>query len=510
MNAVILGNKPLKVADVVAVAQGARAELDLTASQRLDAVAGLDLQPRLLEEKERHITEEGPPDDNDPDALTSPEEQIEHFLLSHCAGVGPPLPDDVVRALMLCRANVFVAGHSGVRPALVEALLGMLNDGITPVVPSQGSVGAAGDLAPLAHVARVLAGLGGAVHRREPDAPLRPFFPNQKETLSLINGATLTTALGALAVHRATRVLRALEVACAMSMEALRADQRCLSHAALSARHHPGGVATAQRLRDLLHDSHLCVNGEPDAFSLRAAPAVIGAAWDALGHTEAVVERELNGACDNPLWLDGAVVEAGNFHGAPVAVVLDYLRIALTQALTQSERRSFRLTCDAITQDLPPFLIANSGLNSGFMIAQYTAASLASECKGLSHPASVDTIPTLQHYEDHVSMGPIAGRLTLRVLEAAADIVAIEALLAAQALDYRRRGLSFTRKGREVVQVEGTPVALAPAIAEKLSLIRQDVPFWESDGVMHPAIAAVGRLVRSGALGSDNSGELGW
>ena len=321
---------------------------------------------------------------------------VNAFILGHCAGVGDPLPVPVVRALIVCRANVLAAGFSGVRPAAVEALLEMLNRGITPVVPSQGSVGAAGDLAPLAHVARVLCGLGGAV--RLPDGTLTErhdlpaFSPTHKEALSLINGATLTTALAALAVHRAERVLDAMETACAMTMEAVRSDTRCLSTNAVDARGHASATRVAFRIGKFLEGSSLATSGRPpDAFSIRAAPAVLGAARDAWTFARDLTVRELNGACDNPLWIDGeGMVEAGNFHGAPVALALDVLRIGLTQAATQSERRTYRLTSGSLTGDLPSFLVEGTGLNSGFMLAQYTAASLASECKGLAHPASVE------------------------------------------------------------------------------------------------------------------------
>ncbi len=493
---VVLNGRALTPESVAAVAHGARVLLGGDARQRMDvSAAAYATLPSVLEQKRRYLVGDVPTPDGD---------IVTAFVLGHCAGVGVPLPTPIVRALMVCRANVLAAGYSGVRPALVEALLALLNAGTTPVVPSQGSVGAAGDLAPLAHVARVLCGLGGAVRLRDgtlTDTYVPPVFvPTHKEALALINGATLTSAFAAIAVHRAARLLDAMEVACAMTMEALRADLRCLSVNAIDARGHPGGTWVAHRLAKLLEGSTLAVVGRPpDAFSIRAAPAVIGAARDALVFVRETVIRELNGACDNPLWIDGeGVVETGNFHGAPVALALDVLRIALTQAATQSERRTYRLTSGQLTGDLPSFLVEASGLNSGFMLAQYTAASLASECKGLSHPAVVDTIPTVQHHEDHVSMGPIAGRLTLRVLECVADIVAIEALLAAQALDLRRRGVSFPGG----VRTQGVPAIVAPGVEAARAAVRAETPFWEDDNILHPAIAAVGGLVRNGGLAS--------
>lgn len=494
MSTLVLINGEVLTSDhVAAVAHGARVVLEGGARLRMErSAAAYAALPSVLVQKQRYLVgTEGSADDI-----------VATFVLGHCAGVGEPLPAPVVRAMIVCRANVLAIGHSGVRPALVDALLALLNAGVTPIVPSQGSVGAAGDLAPLAHVARVVFGLGGAVTL--PDGAvteatgLAPFAPTHKEALALINGATLTSALAALAVHRAERVLDAMEVACAMTMEALRADTRCLSVQAVDARGHGNATLVADRIGKRLAGSALAVPGRPpDAFSIRAAPAVLGAARDALHFARDLTLRELNGACDNPLWFDGeGVVETGNFHGAPVALALDVLRIGLTQAATQSERRTYRLTSGALTGDLPSFLVEGTGLNSGFMLAQYTAASLASECKGLAHPASVDTIPTVQHQEDHVSMGPIAGRLTLRALECAADVVGIEALLAAQALDFRRRGLSWP----DGVRAEASPSVMAPGVEAARAAVRAVTPFWDDDQILHPALAAVGALVRGGGL----------
>ncbi len=490
-----LDGRSLTPAAVHAVAHGARVRLSGDARARCDRTAAIWAGlPSVLVRKHRFLVGEAAP----PGA-----ELVAPFLLAHCSGVGEPLPQPIVRAMIVSRANALAHGSSGVRSVVIDALLHLLNEQKTPVVPSQGSVGAAGDLAPLAHVARVIAGLGGAVEDAagRPCAPPNALHLTDKEALALINGATLTVGLAAVAVTRAARLLDAAEVACAMTMEVLRADLRCISPGAMAARPHPGAVAVAARLRGLLEGSTLARCGErSDPFSLRAAPAVLGAARDALAHTAETVTHELNAACDNPLWVDGeGEVEAGNFHGAPVAVVLDYLRIALTQAATQSERRSFRLTHGALNGDLPSFLVEGTGLNSGFMLAQYTAASLASECKGLSHPASVDTIPTIQHFEDHVSMGPIAGRLTLRVIENLADIVGIEVLLAAQALEFRREGVSFPGGQRSV----GPAVALAPAIERARALVRATTAVWRDDQILHPALAATGRLVRGGSLGGD-------
>jgi histidine ammonia-lyase len=261
-----------------------------------------------------------------------------------------------------------------------------------------------------------------------------------------------------------------------------------------AARGHAGASRSAARLLALRGPATEPRKADP--FSIRTAPVVIGALRAAVDAAAAVVEAELNAACDNPLWFaDRGLLEVGHFHGAPVALAMDQLRLAVTQAVTQSERRTFRLVSNALTGDLPSFLVEGTGLNSGFMLAQYTAASLASECKGLSHPACVDTIPTMQHREDHVSMGPISGRATLRVLEAAADVVGIETLLATQALDWRVSGRAW-REGH-VIQVE--PEELPPAIAAARARVRAVVATWTEDRELHPDIRAVGRLVRAGA-----------
>lgn len=509
---VVLNGNALRPDHVAAVAHGARVVLGGEARAAMtESARAFGEGAELLEGKRRqllgartHATTEGHADPRG-------------FILSHCSAVGDPLPVPMARALLVCRANVLAVGASGVRPDTVQRMLDLLNAGVTPVIPSQGSVGAAGDLAPLAHAARVYCGLGGAVIL--PDGTraeradlaafgLRPVQPTPKEALALINGATLTAAYGAMAVHRAERVLDALITGCAMTMEALQADLRCLSPGGMALRGHPGGERVAARLRALLAGSELAYAGRaPDPFSLRAAPAVIGALADALDHVRAIVIRELNGACDNPIWLeDEGIVEVGNFHGAPVALALDYLRAALTQAVTQSERRTYRLCTGHLVGDLPSFLVEGTGLNSGLMLAQYTAASLASECKGLSHPAVVDSIPTVQHSEDHVSMGPIAGRLTLQLLECAADIVGIEALFAAQALEFRRAGVRFHGGVRTVEP----PLAGAPEVEAARATVRAVVPFWEDDQVLEPCLAAISALVRSGRLPPGSAPSEPW
>jgi histidine ammonia-lyase len=499
---VVIDGAVLRPEHVVEIGHGAKVVLAGEARARMDdnarAHAGW---PSVLRQKRKFLV--GDVDVGDEDLAST-------FILAHCAGVGEPLPAPIVRGMMACRANVLAVGASGARPEAADALIAMLNAGVTPVVPSQGSVGAAGDLAPLAHVARAVCGLGGECglpgggHGR---SPLPAFRPTDKEALSLINGATLASSLASFAIVRAERVLGSMELAAAMTMAVLGSDARCLDARAVALRGHAEAQAVAARVSGYLGAAP---TGSPDAFSIRAIPAVLGAAWSALKWARRVTTTELNGACDNPLWIDGEVLETGNFHGAPLAVVMDALRLAMVQAVTQSERRTFRLSSGALTGDLPSFLVEGTGLNSGFMLAQYTAASLASECKGLAHPAVVDSIPTVQHHEDHVSMAPIAGRLSLRVLECAADVVAIEALLAAQ-------GLEFRREGRALVDGALADVAtrvLSPAVERGRAAVRSVVPRWRDDQVMHPSIAGAGRIVREGgflaAAGTDGSRPMPW
>lgn len=431
-------------------------------------------------------------------AAMSPEELSRTFIHSHCAGVGELFPDHLVRAAMLARANVLLQARSGCRPRTATVLVDMLNQGVRPEVPCQGSVGAAGDLAPMAHIAQMACGYAGDM------TGVEPLSPTPKEALALINGVSMSAALAAVAVVRSRRVLDCALVACAMTMEASRADPGCIDARPQDVRGHTGAILVAAELRELLVGSER-VAGErhPDAFSIRCAPGVLGAVSDAIDHVEQIVEQELNGLSDNPLLFDGVWLEAGNFHGASLAMAMDHLRIALAQLATISERRTYRLTHGDLSPNLPSFLVPGTGLNSGFMLAQYTAASLASEVKGFAHPASVDSIPTIQHHEDHNSMAPIAARLALRSIECVADIVGIEVLLGAQALDLCESGLEWQENGR-MERIEPTP--LAPKIREVRDRVRAVVPFWEDDGVLHPALESVGRMIRRGEVLGELSG----
>jgi histidine ammonia-lyase len=442
-----------------------------------------------------------------------PAERVRAFIRGHCAGVGPPLPAPIVRALLAARANVLATGLTGCRPQVADALLALLEHDILPVVPAEGSVGAAGE-AQLAHIAWVLCGFGGEAWRDGRRLPAREALrglprlePTPKEALSLLNGSTLTAARAGLVVARARTLLDTAVRAAALSFEVVRADLGCLTHEALAARGHVGAVRVAADLRRLLDGSGLCsAHRRPDPFSIRCTPAVLGAALDALDHVEQTVTAELNAPCDNPLVLPGVgLVETGNLHAAPVALALDHLKMALTQVASLSERRTFRMTYGQLS-GLPSFLLRSSGLNSGLMLAQYTAASLVSECKGLSHPASVDSIPTVQHREDHVSMGPIAAEGAWRIAEALSDVLAIELLCGAQGLDFHLAGEAFDAEGR---LVEVAPSAPGGGTLAVWRAVRARVSRWEDDRVLHPDLAALGRAVRDGVFAGLGSGGSG-
>ncbi|HEX6655106.1 MAG TPA: histidine ammonia-lyase [Candidatus Limnocylindria bacterium] len=376
-----------------------------------------------------------------------------NLVRSHAAGVGDPLPEEVVRAMLLLRANALAVGLSGIRPEVVQLLVDMLNREVHPYIPSRGSVGASGDLAPLAHLALVLIGEGEAWREDAGPGPgaealeragLQPVSLEAKEGLALLNGTQLMAALAALALDDAWRLAVSADVIGAMSLEAMEGTAAAFDAALVEARPHPGQVAAAAHLRELLADSEIAASHAEsdhrvqDAYSLRCMPQVHGAVRDALDQLERVLAVEMNAATDNPLvFPSGGIVSGGNFHGEPLALAIDYAKIAVTELASISERRSARLV-DAHLSGLPAFLSDEPGLRSGLMIAQYTAAALVNELQTLAHPASVDTIPTSANQEDHVSMGA-TGALHLRdVVDRAETVLAVEALLAAQGLDFRQ------------------------------------------------------------------------
>ena len=419
-----------------------------------------------------------------------------NLLLSHAAGVGTPLPVPEARALLLLRCNVLARGHSGIRPRTLQLALDMLNRGVIPVVPERGSVGASGDLAPLAHLALVLIGEGEAFvgNERLPGRAalarvgLEPVVLEAKEGLALVNGTQAMCAVGALALLRGEALAETADLAGAMTLEGLLGSHRPFLAPIHAARPHPGQIAVAAHLRSLLRDSEIveshadCAKVQ-DPYSLRCMPQVHGAVRDGLDHARRVLSIEVNSATDNPLVFpdEDLIVSGGNFHGQPVSLALDVLAIACTQLSSISERRVEQLVNPALS-GLPPFLAKNSGLNSGFMIAQVTSAALVAESRILSHPASVDSIPSSAGREDHVSMGMTAALKARQVVDFARTCLAVEVLVAAQALDYRR------------------PLRAGRGVAAAHARVREIVPSMEEDREIHRDIEAVSALIDSGAL----------
>lgn len=426
-----------------------------------------------------------------------------NIIMSHAVGVGEPFPTPVVRAMMLVRANALAKGHSGIRPQTLDLLLRMIERGVHPIVPIQGSLGASGDLAPLAHMALVMIGQGEAefAGRRMAGgealarAGLAPTTLEAKEGLALTNGTALMTALGCLAVIEAENVAAVADIAGALSLEALRGTLWAFDERLHAVRPHPRQADCAACMRRLLHGSTFVRPADDpdpqDAYTLRCIPQVHGACHDAIKYARWVVEIELSSATDNPLifWEDGQpiAISGGNFHGEPLAIAFDYLGLGITELGNIAERRLTRLTDGTSNRHvLPDFLTEAGGLNSGFMLTQYTAAALASENKSLVHPSSADTIPTSANWEDHVSNGPIAGRQARRIIRNVERILAIELLAAAQGIDFRRKAQADGRLG------QGTQIAY--------DMIRACVPFIERDTVMYPWMNAVHELIATGEL----------
>jgi histidine ammonia-lyase len=412
---------------------------------------------------------------------TIPEEQTEELQLrllrSHACGVGEPYADEVVRAAMLLRANALAKGRSGARPELVELLLDCLERGVLPVVPSRGSVGASGDLAPLAHLALPLVGEGEAwfdgdrLPGREAleRAGLEPETLRAKEGLSLVNGTQFMAAVGALGLVRARRLARTADIACAMSLEALQGSRTSFLpqvHALRPLRGQQDSAANVLALLEgsAINEAHRWCDKVQDAYSLRCAPQVHGATRDLLDYVDYTVSIELNAATDNPLVLveDDLLVSNGNFHGQPLAFALDALALGVAELASISERRVERLVNPSLSGGLPPFLTVDGGLNSGFMIPQYVAASLVSENKVLAHPASVDSIPTSAGQEDHVSMGNAAGLKAWQVLCNAEWALAIELLAGAQGVEF----LAPLEPGRGVAAAHAFVRSLSPRLTE--------------------------------------------
>jgi histidine ammonia-lyase len=506
-----LGPDPLTVDDVVSVARhgtpvqlGERARASLgDARAHVDALAAEDRAVYGVSTGFGALATKHIPADR--------RAQLQRSLVrSHAAGSGPEVEREVTRAMMLLRLRTLASGHTGVRPVVAETLAGMLTSGITPIVHEYGSLGCSGDLAPLAHVALALMGEGTVRDRAGTLMPaedalraagLVPVELAAKEGLALINGTDGMLGMLALAVHELTTLLQVADLAAAMSVEALLATDRVFAADLMALRPHPGQAASASNMRRLLDgspivDSHRtpdCTRVQ-DAYSLRCAPQVAGAARDTVAHAHLVADRELASAIDNPvLTADGRVESNGNFHGAPVAYALDFLAIPVADVASISERRTDRFLDTDRSQGLPPFLADDPGVDSGHMIAQYTQAAIVSELKRLAAPASVDSIPSSAMQEDHVSMGWSAGRKLRRSLDGLTRVLAIEVLTAARGLDLRAPLRPAAGTGavrdllREHVQGPGPDRHLSPEIEVGVELVR-------SRALVRAAETAIGPL----------------
>lgn len=421
----------------------------------------------------------------------------ENLIISHSAGMGELLPTEVVRAMMILRINALAKGFSGIRTSTLDALIAMVNAGITPAIPGQGSVGSSGDLAPLAHLALCLIGRGECLvdGKREPSASvlrrhgIEPVRLAAKEGLALINGTQMMCAYGALALFRARNIAALADVVGALSCDALRGTDNAFDERLHLTRPHPGQLVSARNLRRLIRGSEIRQSHRQgdykvqDAYSLRCMPQVHGASRDTIAYVASVVEREMNSATDNPLIFaeDDVHIEGGNFHGQPLALVLDFLAIALAEFASISERRTERLV-NTTLGGLPRFLTPNGGLNSGMMIAQYTAASMVSENKVLCHPASVDSIPTSANQEDHNSMGSIAARKLWNVVANVENVLSIEVLCAAQGIDLLR------------------PLRSSDALEGVVTCVRAVVPFATEDRVLYHDMEAVRKISADGSI----------
>ena len=422
------------------------------------------------------------------------EELQKNLLRSHAVGVGEPLREEVVRAILLLRANALSKGFSGVRIEIVEKLLEMLNKNVIPVIPEKGSVGASGDLAPLAHMALTLIGEGETFFNGErmkskdalKKSGIKPLKLKSKEGLALINGTSVMTAVLALAVYDAEKLVKNAEIAGCMGIEALKGTDRSFDKKIMDVRKHKGQKNCAYNLRLLLKNSGIIKSHRDcpkiqDAYTIRCMPQVIGASKEVVDWVKRIVETEINSATDNPLIFENESISSGNFHGQPIAFAADFLGIAVSEIGDFSERRTARMT-DSKLSNLPPFLTKKSGLNSGFMTTQYTAAALVSENKILAHPASVDSIPTSANQEDHVSMGTIAARKVKEIIRNVEYVVAIEMICAAQGIEFHK------------------PLKPGVGVESAYKTIRKYVKKLDEDRVMYPEIEKVAELIRNAEI----------
>jgi histidine ammonia-lyase len=506
--AVQLGSSGIAASQVVSVARGgARASLASEARAAMERGAAVVARLSDAEEPAYGISTGFGSLATVTIAAARREELQRAVVRSHAAGMGPAVEREVVRAMMLLRARTLAMGYSGARPRVAEQILALLNAGITPVVPEHGSLGASGDLAPLAHCALALIGEGEAeagdgVRRPAGEAlsaaGLEPISLTAKEGLALINGTDGMLGMLVMADHDLTALLKVADITAAMSVEALLGTDRAFAHDLMELRPQPGQALSAHNLRALLKGSQIVAShryGDPrvqDAYSLRCAPQVAGAARDTLLHAQRVADAELQSAIDNPMVLpDGRVESCGNFHGAPLALVCDFLAIAAAEVGAIAERRTDRLLDASRSQGLAPFLAPDAGVNSGLMLAHYAQAAIVAENRRLAAPASVDSLPTSAMQEDHVSMGWGAARKLRTAVVNLARVLAVELVCAARALDLR------------------SPLDPAPGTGAALGVVRERIPGPGPDRVVAPELELAEQLVRSGELLAAVEREIG-
>ena len=420
-----------------------------------------------------------------------------NLLMSHACGVGSPFSDEIVRGMMLLRVNALIKGYSGVTLETLDKLIEMLNKDVSPVVFEKGSLGASGDLAPLSHMSLPIIGLGEVYYKDKRMETMDAFIEagilpidklKAKEGLSLINGTQAMTSVGSIAVYDALKLSKLSNIALSLTMESLNGIIDAFDERVHLLRGHAGQINTAKEVRDYLEGSKNISNqGElrtQDAYSIRCAPQVHGATLDALNYIKEKIEIEMNAVTDNPIVFidDKIAISAGNFHGQPLAMPFDYLGIAISEMANISERRLERMVNPALSNGLPAFLINGSGMNSGFMIVQYSAASLVSENKVLAHPASVDSIPSSANQEDHVSMGTIAARKAVEILRNSRQVIAMEIFTACQAIDLRGN------------------LELGKMTKKAYNKVREYIPFIKSDEIMYPYIHTINDLLESSEL----------
>lgn len=428
-----------------------------------------------------------------------------NLIVSHACGVGEPLSEDIVRGIMLLRINALAKGFSGIRLSTLNTLIDMLNKGVHPIIPEKGSLGASGDLAPLSHVVLVMLGEGEAIYRgkRLPGreamekANIKPIELTSKEGLALINGTQVMTSIGAHTIYDTMHLSKIADIAASLTIEALNGIINAFDIRVQNVRPHEGQINTSKNLLKLLEDSSMVSRqGEirvQDAYSLRCIPQIHGGSKDCFKYVKEKLEIEMNSATDNPLifYEDEEVISGGNFHGQPMALALDFLGIGLSELGNISERRLERLVNPSLSNGLPGFLIKNGGLNSGFMIVQYSAAALVSENKILAHPASVDSIPSSANQEDHVSMGTIASRKAREILDNVRKVLSMEILAACQGIDLRgNKGLG-----------KGTNIAY--------NIIREKIGYLDKDKPMYEEINKCEEIIKSGEIVGKVEREIG-